>query len=454
MTVPSGEHPALDPSITAMKAKDAGVPVEGAHVEQAETRNVDAEYLAIQQEAIKKVEETLVAEPVDVEEILKRLVEEKKMDYTARSLLTESVLRVADVKRLSDESMDEQIQPVMKAMYRDVVYSKMFQDAIIGSLKQSKDADLIGVALADEKFSDTFSLCYALDTDEARERAFQKCKQRVRVAAHLLSGMKDPDRALQMLRDLPGLSGLPPDRRSMDVGRIIEGLASSLLKEGKIDALVDAAKTGTILLSEMKPVINRLQEQPSVLLELAKAGHDLAGVKFLLKFLADPEQIQSLIDGGVETFSNLSPDEAKAALEFAQKVKGALTKEPRMISLGSFMPDQQSEVFKNEMDAHNKFVVGIDSNHAYCVVWGNMDRYEYHKDLFQAAGYLEKCGGGHLSFTEEPDRIKIKMNKSSSDFGLFSNQVIERFRQNILDKMKQMYPDKQIELVVERSFGY
>lgn len=457
MTYPAGEGPVLDPSLTAAKPTD--VRIENSSLEVKETNEVETRLAVIKEEAIKKVQESVSAQTIGVDELVKRLLEENtKIPYAERSVLVQNLLQVADAKRAIGESMDEEVIKVLEKVYEQLAYSKLFQEELSLLLKNVNDPDLIGTMLSDEKFTNTFTIASSLKTDEQRERAFAKCKQRVSVAAQLIQSSTDPVRALQLLREIPGLSLMTPDKRSIGLGMTPETIAQKLFKAEKIDVLIDAVKTGVIHLIEMKPVINRLQEQPNVLLALAKEGHDIKGVEYLLKFLADPDQIQVLIDQGAEVFPNLSSEDAEKALRFAQTVKEALSKEPNLIPLGSFIPDQPSEFDETEMEARNKFVVGIDSNHTYCIAWGNMNNYAYHKDLFQrtagSVGKLEPCGGGFVSFTEESDKVHIKLQRNSGDFGFYSYKVLQRFQEKIVEAMKKSYPGKQIEFTLEPSKAY
>lgn len=433
---------------------------EVVSVEQKEIPEWEVRLANIKAEVITNVREAVDAKGLTAEEIMERLLVDKtadsktKLSYTERDALIEGLLQIADVHRFIGESIDKDVEETLNNIYKKLTYSKLFQEEMAKQLL-GQDEILIGHVLADEKFDSHYQLISLLKTDEQREKVFVYCKGRLDIASTLINVIKDTDVALRMLSEISETTKHDLKKREIQLKWTAAKIANELFATGKLDVLIDAVKTDVFHLSELKDVINQLQEQPEILIDLAKEGQNLSGIKYLLKFISDPNILQSLIDQGPEVFKKLESVQAESAVAFTKAVKEALEKEPVLTVLTRLNPDKPNEYNPKNMDACNKFVVRINERNEYCIDWANMNSFEYHRDLFKySSDYvdrLEKCGGGYISFQEDEDRVLIKFCKSSSDFGFYSSKVLKRFNDQILHAMKREYPDKQVELTIVQS---
>ncbi len=405
-------------------------------------------------QAERVVQAYVAAQELSLEELLTRLSNtETKLAYEEQKAIVGHVLEIADARRFAGDSVDDRVKPVLDKLYKAFSYSEVYQTELIRPLTE-QDPESIGSLLADQKFTMTTDLERLLKTDEQRVRAFEMCKENLSVAALLILKVSDTDLALRLLGQLPRLREIPETKRPLAIGQTIESIASRLKTEGKIDALINAVQTGLIDLTEIKPVINQLQEEPERLIDLAKAARSVNGFTYALKFLADPKQIQSIVDQGSAAVPHLSPEHAEEALGFAKKVQEALSKEPNLFDMSSLVPDEPNNFFKEEKDPKNKFVVGIDRQNSYCIAWGDIKTFNYHADLFRSIPSVEKCGGGYISVQETPEGIQLQLKRDSSDFGFYSKAVLDRFQSPLLKALQDSFPGKKISLTIDRSGGY
>jgi len=438
----------------AEKGHNKPINSDGAYV--AETAIEDplvAHRIALlENEAFEELEAKTSQNQISIDEILGRLAD-KNLKYDEKSELTDMLFQRADLERLRGNSVDDELVESLKKTYTSLVYSKILTTKLTKGIAQG-DTAVIGEVLKDGKFYANWEVFSKLSTDEERRAAFLICKERARSACDIIKQVKDIDMALTMYDEVLQSS----DKESYSDKSVLDStgciLAEKLFSAGKTEKLVDLLRTDTFKLAYYKDFMNLLGAQQVVIIEMVKQSSDANDIIFALKFVTEPGLLRQLAESAGE-LNKLDEESLNKVLAQAEKIEKAVAGRPTISILSTLkadIPDDDDDDEKT-MVPKNKFVVGIKDG-KYIIAMSSVDAHEYHRNIFDSLGGTVVRSGGYLGFTEQNGKITVRMVRSSGDFGRYSQELLELYRNDIEEALRKTLETNELELIIKISSSY
>lgn len=408
-------------------------------------------------EAFGQLQENVSGFDLSTEEIINKL-SDKSIGYDEKKQLQENLFQIADLARLKGEAIDDDLKEVLNKNYTSLSYSKLLSNVLVKSVEVG-DIEVIGRLFLDEKIYDTYELRKKITNNDERQNVFEICKTRTKSACEIISQVDDLDLALQLYREAKKVADLKSYSAESDLKSTGQGLGQKLFEAGRIDELIDLVEQGVFEISFYKKFIHHLGEKPELLLDLAVRSRSVEDICYVLKFIADKILLEKLINTKGDVFINLPSDKIEKILEYCNRIIQALDNKPQVLALSELLPNRANQ-YSRQMEAVNKFVVGINEANQYCIGFGNMDYKEYHRGLFESLNSrlnshrLDFQSGGYLKLDEIDGKVILTMERNSGDYGFYSREVMEHFKQDLEKELQKNFPDKEIELKIDLSSGF
>lgn len=420
--------------------------VEKGAIDNSETAHRRA---VLENEAFGELVESVGASGLSVDEIVLQL-DKKGLPYDEKNKLEDLLFQNADLQRLKGRPVDEHISEALKKLYTSTQYSEILSAKIVEGV-ESGDIEVIGEVLKDEKFKEGDSMLEKLENDEQRKQVFEICKQRISSACAIVLSVDDLDLAIDMYTEVLRISDKESYSDKSEIESTGRYIASKLFKADEKEKLLSLVGSGTLRLVYFKDFIHRLGTDQQYLIELLNNSSDVDDIYGFLRFVTDSTLLEKLYSDE-SSLSKFDDNNRKKAIEYIKIIVEALKNAPDIRILSELKNDEKAQ-YRDGKEAKNKFVVGVRGG-KYVVAISNMDTYEYHKDIFQAIGGAKSQSGGYLGIDKVEEKTLVRMVRSSGDFGFYSRELLEKYRDSIEEALKVSLGDQKFELVIKTSSDF
>lgn len=435
------------------KNKFKQVDKEGGFVgkEAVEDREVAHRIALLENDAFGELEENIERNGLSVSEIIEKLGA-KELKYDEKRELQDLLFQNADLARLKGSPIDDKLEEILKKSYATLSYSKTLTKKIVDGIEKG-DVDVIGEALKDEKITSNWELIYKLTDDDQRHKTFTICKERIHSACSIIDKVEDSDLAVKMYSETLRIADKESYSDASDLKSSGRKLAEKLFDGGKTEQLVDLVEDGVLTLYHCEKIIHQFGDEQKTIVDFIKNSDDIKAIRHAMKFITD-KQLLSELETSSDNLVKLNEKERTEVAEFAGGVVRALDIEPEIIVLSELKKDEFDRDFGKKV-AKNKFVVGIDRRTGkYVLAASNMGATEYHRDIFEKISPTIAKSGGYIGVEEEDGKAKVRIVRSSGDYGFYSKELLEHYRPFIVNKLQDVLRSENIDLSISESSDY
>lgn len=438
-----------------MSEKHEGSVPPQEHATQSENMDVIHAIALLQNSALGKVEEAIMADGRSTEEILRQLDEAKQSgDYEARRSLTEALLQRLDIMDIRGGERPKEILEALKSIYAADEYSKVRRDTIMDEIPRD-NPDVLVHALLDEKFSNSTSLLYSLEDSEVRKKIYQALKKNNAVdkAVILVSSTKDIQSKISLFEDIDlWLRSNSSDQAKKAMGsyggynRLKRDVAIELLGQDR-DTLNRFLESGMIDIDGLE---DRIKDEPDEsLAELLLHVITIDDASRVMKFVRSKDTLSTAIP---ELDRAALPQEFRSAVvDNIKRLATAFDAPPQIRSLGYLRKRDEN---MQSYEIPNKFIIALrDGEEHATIVWSNTRDFGEHKHLAQRIGNITKalCAGGEVELVQLGDeRLQVVFGGRSGTFGPYNHTFLERFKQALSEQLQREL-DTEVEVVINPS---
>lgn len=405
----------------------------------------------LENDAFGELEESIERSGLSVNEIIEKLGTEE-LKYDEKRKLLDLLFQNADLARLKGSPIDDKLGEILKKTYVTLSYSEVLTKKIVDGIEEG-DVNALGEVLKDEKIKSNWKLMDKVLDDNQRQAVFAICKERISSACLIIATVDDLDLAVKMYSEALTLADKESYSDSSSLTSIGSQLVEKLFKGGRNQQLVELVGEGVLTLSHCEKIIHKLGNEQKTIINFIKNSDDIRTIRYALKFITD-KQLLSELEEGSDSLVKLSNKERVEVAEFAGGVMRALDSEPEIIVLSELHKDEFDKDFGNRV-AKNKFVVGIDRRTGkYVLAASNVGANEYHRNIFQNISPTIAQSGGYIGVEEESGKTKVRMVRSSGDYGFYSKELLEHYRPFIVTALQDVLRSQNVDLSISESSDY
>ena len=421
---------------------------EGSFVKNTAIEDIESAHrLAnLENEAFSELQTKVLECKMTVEEIIQKLGN-KELKWDEKNALRELLFEYADLQRMKGAPIDAQLEKVLEKSYTRLQYSKILTDKYVNGL-QTGEAEVIGELLKDEKMASAWQLIGKLASDEERLQAFSICKHRIKSACEVVDKVNNLDLSVKMFSEISSLC----DRKSYSDNSSLtitgEHLAEKLFDKGNTALLIELVGSDVFDISYLRAFIHKFGADQKLILDLAKKSGNLEGIFFALKYVTQSELLPQS-ESDLALFAKLEEEQKDKLLEYSKDLVSALGQPADAVAMTKLNEDAEDQYARRKM-AQNKFVVGIKGGR-YIIAWSNVGIYKYHRDMFEAIRGMKAKSGGYVGFEKKDGKNIIRVERSSTDFGYYSQELLEKNREILLEAFKSALGEGEVELEIKPS---
>jgi hypothetical protein len=182
----------------------------------------------------------------------------------------------------------------------------------------------------------------------------------------------------------------------------------------------------------------------SFIFEYAKRTQDRNFIRNSLPYITDENVLDRIIKNTKQCFPSLKEFEHNEIRYYARIYFNALVQEPVI-----------EAVYPLKEEVKNKFILGIsEEENKLHILFSNTSDLTFHKDILRESEITFEnftISGGIVTLEEYSEGIEIKFWGKSGDFGRYNHRVLEKFKEKILESLKETLSNENITLVIEPS---
>lgn len=437
------------------KREDSVPPQE--HKTKSENMDTDHVIALLQNSALNKLEEAITADGRSTEEILHQLDAAKQNnDYDAERGLIEAIRQRLDIADIRGGERPEELLDALRNVYAADEYSQVRQNSIMDEIPKD-NPDVIVHILLDEKFSNSTSLLYSLESNDVRERIYQALKNNNAVdkVVTLVSATKNLPEQIRLFEDLYLWLQSNSSDEAKKVMRSPYGKYCYLKRDIAVELLSQDRETLNRFLEsgmiDIDGLENYIKDKPDELLvELLLHVITIDDASRVIKFIHSKDTLLAAIHK--LDHAALPPEYHDAVINNMQRLATAFDAPPQILSLGYLR--KRDENMKS-YEISNKFIIALkDGEDCVTIAWSNTRRFSEHKHLAQHIGNISKalCTGGEVEIIELDDGgLQVVFKGHSGTFGPYNHTFLEGFKQALSEHLQNELHNNKIEVIIKPS---
>lgn len=374
-------------------------------------------------------------------------------NYADKGKLVELLRQLSDYALLKGGSYDEQLIQAFGENREPLTYSKITQSALIADINAT-NLEVIGKMLMDDKFSNKTMLLEKTDDNDGTIRSLYRLTRDDLVIVRLLvEKTKNPALKIELLKNvLKSTAHVEGDKKSKKVedgslDLIKQDVAQTLVNSSDYAAVLRLIDEGLLEAGSVRWLIHTI-ESDTFLTDLAQRSTGVDEIEYFFKFIVDQKIFDEIAKDDGKSFPKLSDSDTREVVHLAQRFRGVLKNYPVVHQVGDLRGGRS-----------NKFVVGIpfDEDTLY-IAWSGTDSHSNHATIFDSLSRDTGMSfpdllrsGGWLELSRAGRQVKVILCGRSGDFGSYSARVLEKFRSNLLDTLRDELETEEITLTIKIS---
>ncbi|MEK7649044.1 MAG: hypothetical protein AAB400_03995 [Patescibacteria group bacterium] len=359
----------------------------------------------------------------------------KNYNFTAKKELTEKIKTALDVTFLRDGTQNTEVSELLKENYESNSYSQKTSNLIVDGI-DPRNLGIIAEILKEGRLApdSKMKLFDAVGNDEQTLKTlFRLTRGKMDVALEIVKRAERNEFKIAILTNILGRINnrvSEQERQEQMKNNFLSSMQYHIAEELALKC--ESPELLTLIDSGALSMCHVMRAVPSIasstlLYDIAKRCDNASDIIRILKCITDQAVLKNCTAASECEFVRLDECGRTKIIAIAEKCMNALSRNTIITQVGKLRDT-------------NKFITGIPRGEdAIHIAWSNTGDRGYHRDIFatlEAKTGLdfpeELRSGGYIKKNElESGELEVVFYDSSGDFGQYSKNVLERYRDEL-----------------------